>query len=168
MKEIEDRSCLRFQARVSEPNYVRIFRGNGCFSQVGLVGGPQMVSLGIGCIRHTIIMHELLHAVGFHHEHTRSDRDDYVTIYLNNVQPGLEQAFTKPDPSQYQLLSPFDYESVMLYGSTSFARSVWLYTMTRKDGTRIPEVYEKTKLSNSDVYRLNRLYQCSSHLGVRG
>jgi len=32
--------------------------------------------------------HELLHALGFHHEHSRADSDDFVTINWQNIEPG--------------------------------------------------------------------------------
>lgn len=50
------------------------------------MGGQQVVSLRLpGCMKHGIIVHELLHALGFNHEHTRQDRDDYVKIIWDNM-----------------------------------------------------------------------------------
>ncbi len=42
------------------------------------------------CFEHGVIIHELLHVLGFFHEHSRSDRDDWIDIRLENLQPGLE------------------------------------------------------------------------------
>ena len=37
------------------------------------------------CMSVGIIMHELLHIVGFQHEQSRSDRDDYVDVIFDNI-----------------------------------------------------------------------------------
>lgn len=41
-----------------------------------------------GCVFSDIIQHEMLHALGFNHEQTRSDRDLHVRILLENVMEG--------------------------------------------------------------------------------
>ncbi|RXG55307.1 Zinc metalloproteinase nas-13, partial [Armadillidium vulgare] len=59
----------------------------------GRVGGKQTVSLGAGCVYFGIILHELMHAVGFWHEQSRADRNDYVRINWGNIRNGMEYNF---------------------------------------------------------------------------
>lgn len=66
-----------------------------CWSFLGRQAGGQAVSLQKnGCVFINSVQHEVLHALGFHHEHVRSDRDSYVNVNMRNVQPG--QLTTKP------------------------------------------------------------------------
>lgn len=160
MKHISDHTCLRFEPRISEPDYVRIFFGEGCYSYVGRIGREQGLSLGRGCEDFGTILHELLHAVGFEHEHNRSDRDDYVVVHWENIPKHWHSAFQKLRPEQNRLLSKFDYSSIMLYGSNSFAKEEGLYSMTGKDGRILPEAHDKTAMSILDVKRINILYDC--------
>jgi hypothetical protein len=55
---------------------------------VGRIGGMQEVSIGPGCEYSDTIKHELMHALGFFHEQSRTDRDNYVIIYWDNIQAG--------------------------------------------------------------------------------
>ena len=49
----------------------------------------RTVSLStIGCMFNGIIMHELLHTLGFFHEQSRSDRDSYIVVNTDNIQTG--------------------------------------------------------------------------------
>lgn len=48
----------------------------------------QVVSIGYGCEYKGIILHELLHTVGFFHTNSRPDRDAYVIVYTKNIRPG--------------------------------------------------------------------------------
>ena len=62
-----------------------------CSSYVGrrTILGGQRLSLVPSCVaRHGTIMHEFLHAFGFQHEQKRYDRDDYISVNWDNIQPG--------------------------------------------------------------------------------
>ena len=65
-----------------------------CYSSVGVhywKTGSQDISLGNGCNHQGVIMHEMMHAAGFWHEQSRYDRDQYVEIIWENIQPGNEK-----------------------------------------------------------------------------
>ncbi|PRD33214.1 UNVERIFIED_CONTAM: Astacin-like metalloprotease toxin 1 [Trichonephila clavipes] len=132
-----------------------------CYSHVGRTGGQQPVSLGEGCGWEATIIHEFGHAIGFYHEQNRSDRDDYLTIFWENILPGREDQFMKLRPTQNQLLTPFDYDSIMLYGSMSFSKDrKKLRTMEGKNKEYLKDVFSKGKLSPSDIQRIKKLYNC--------
>ena len=60
-----------------------------CSSFVGLVGGRQRVNIGSSCLRNGTILHQFMHVLGFWHEHTRYDRNDYVMVLQQNIKPGI-------------------------------------------------------------------------------
>lgn len=60
-----------------------------CYSSVGNQHvGKQRLSIGNNCDRLGTVEHEFLHALGFWHEQSRADRDDYVDIVWDQIQPG--------------------------------------------------------------------------------
>ena len=59
-----------------------------CFSSIGRVGGRQVVSLHDNCKYRGKVVHEILHALGFFHEHSRSDRDKYIKVIWKNIKKG--------------------------------------------------------------------------------
>lgn len=46
------------------------------------------MSLARDCLVPYIIWHEMMHALGFEHEHQRPDRDAYIRVQYSNVVPG--------------------------------------------------------------------------------
>ena len=89
IKEYEKYTCIQLRPRTDEEDYVKFVSYNtGCWSYVGKIGGEQSINLQIpGCVtKKGTVIHEIMHAIGFWHEHTRDDRDDYVTINWDNIE----------------------------------------------------------------------------------
>ena len=59
-----------------------------CYSSVGRKGGEQIISLGNGCLDKGHAIHEIMHTLGFFHEHSRFDRDKYIKVLWWNIQRG--------------------------------------------------------------------------------
>ncbi|CAH2245721.1 astacin-like metalloendopeptidase, partial [Pelobates cultripes] len=96
ISQFELLTCVKFVEKTSENDYISIENSNGdvatsssdrCWSVLGKVGGKQSLSLNKnGCMTSGTIQHETMHALGFYHEQSRSDRDDFVKIiwfYIN-------------------------------------------------------------------------------------
>ncbi|RWS00288.1 astacin-like metalloprotease, partial [Leptotrombidium deliense] len=92
--------------RTYEQHYVNFILGEGCYSYVGKIDqGPQSISLGDGCHYFGIIVHEIMHAIGFFHAHSRTDRDEYLNIYWENIQEAFRSQFRKLNPYEGNLHS---------------------------------------------------------------
>ena len=95
MSSYENTSCLHCphtpkSLSCSTPKlviYPSLFR---CSSFVGRIGGKQEITVGNKKHRCKLgnIIHEIGHAVGFFHEQSRPDRDDFVKIVKENIKEG--------------------------------------------------------------------------------
>merc|ERR1712080_165963 len=105
-------------------------------------------------------MHEFMHAYGFHHEHCRSDRDDWVYINWDNIEPGRYNNFVKYEEGTQvtNLGTHYDYGSVMHYSAYSFNIDDDIPTVIPKDPEA--EIGQRTHLSDCDIVRLQKLYGC--------
>ncbi|WAQ96470.1 NAS14-like protein, partial [Mya arenaria] len=78
--------CVKFvPKRPSDRDFIYITSRNT--GKVGRQGGNQTVTVSrvSACVTRGIVMHELLHALGFWHEHTRIDRDEYIEVVELNI-----------------------------------------------------------------------------------
>ncbi|XP_075692887.1 embryonic protein UVS.2-like [Rhinoderma darwinii] len=164
MQEFETLSCVRFLPRTTESDFVQIIANSGCWSYLGKRGGGQPLSLPTECMGHGTVQHELNHALGFYHEQSRSDRDNYIDIILDNIILGTAVNFLKYDSNNLGL--EYDYLSVMHYGRYAFSiEPNNLPTIIPKPISSVP-IGQRYGLSTLDIAKINKLYQCGLCRGL--
>ncbi|XP_049327185.1 low choriolytic enzyme-like [Astyanax mexicanus] len=150
-------SCIRFKRRSNERDYISIESRSGCYSYIGRLGNAQTVSLDRnGCIYHNTVQHELLHALGFNHEQTRSDRDNHIRVVWENIIDSMKHNFNKI--ATLNQGTPYDYNSVMQYHRTAFSKN-GQPTMVPIPNSNV-SFGQASQMSQNDINRLNRLYKC--------
>ena len=117
VNHINDNTNLCLIPRASETNYVKFTPSSGCSSWIGRIGGEQDINLSSGC-QWIETVHEILHAAGFYHEQSRTDRDTYVTILTSNILNGFTGNFNKYNSGQD--IGSYDYNSIMHYRHNFF------------------------------------------------
>lgn len=173
MREFHAKTCVRFIKRrqIKSPlhdSYVfirpNVTEDEGCSSYVGKkdIGGLQNISLADNCFDIGIIIHELMHTLGFYHEQTRQDRDDYVQVIFDHVEPNMTYNFQKM-PYTTDLNEPYDYGSIMHYSEYAFSiKDKILKTIVPlQPGVQIGQ---REGLSKLDVIKLNKFYECKDYL----
>ncbi|XP_025999409.1 high choriolytic enzyme 1-like isoform X6 [Astatotilapia calliptera] len=157
-KMISDVTCIRFKKRDTESSYLKLVTGNGCASFVGCQGGAQRLFFASECTVGNLC-HELLHALGLYHEHTREDRDKYVTVNWQNIVAGKENNFKVKHGNTQNL--PYDLASIMHYGRDFFSTNGNPTVLPKQSGV---EIGQRKHLSQLDIERLNKLYSCGKSL----
>jgi hypothetical protein len=148
---------IKLVKRTNESDFV-YFKNNGpdeCSSFVGRKGGKQNINISDWCMRGSII-HEILHALGFNHEQSRSDRWKYIKVHWSNIKlKYIHNYFLSPFSKNY---GHFDMNSIMLYSSFSgFAKDPNKPTMSlKKSGTTWNA--NRLEMSPQDLQGLEEYY----------
>ncbi|KAJ7370923.1 hypothetical protein OS493_028998 [Desmophyllum pertusum] len=139
MKMWSDNTCIKFrQAQGGERSFANFQGGGGCSSYVGQSGGRQPITLASGCWYAGIVAHEI----------------------------GMEFNFNKYDRSKIDSLgTPYDYSSIMHYGSTAFSKNRRPTIVAKKSGVTLGN---RKRLSSVDIQQMNLLYKCSGGGGGGG
>ncbi|XP_066548851.1 astacin-like metalloendopeptidase isoform X2 [Amia ocellicauda] len=156
--DFQQYTCIRLVPRNGEIDYIAFNPLSGCYSNVGQTGGEQVVSLNDLCLSvegNGTVQHELLHVLGFWHEHSRNDRDSFIDIIWSNIWLGYSFNFLTRETNS---LVPYDYGSVMHYSPLAFSMNG---NPTIVPKSKSAMIGQRTKLSRLDIQKVNLLYECA-------
>lgn len=139
--------------QANHPNWVSFEQLTGCWSQVGMQGGVQQISLGAGCETLGVAVHEICHALGLWHEQSREDRNTNVRIVWANIQAGREHNFNQ-HITDGDDIGGYDFGSLMHYGRRAFSNN--------NQDTIVPlggqAIGQRNGLSPGDIAAIRAMY----------
>jgi hypothetical protein len=109
-----------------------------------------------------------MHSVGFWHEQSRPDRDQYISLIMNNVQPQFKFAYDIAKGSR--IIDRYDYLSVMHYDQYAFSVQPGVKkTIITKNQQYQNQIGNRPGFSDADVKKINTLYKCNGKTsGISG
>ncbi|XP_066952149.1 dorsal-ventral patterning tolloid-like protein 1 [Macrobrachium rosenbergii] len=159
---INELNCVEFYEAKSETDAVRITLGPDYSSHCGRQGGVQDLTVSSDNSNIGTILHELMHTLGFGHEHNRPDRDNYIIILWDNIQDKAKpyfQKYTHGDFTDNGL--EYDYKSIM--HATNQQNPDIFIDLTKPIMTRINgalDVGQRAYLTELDKERIKKTYRC--------
>lgn len=137
----------------SSSDFVSFESGTHNKSVVGNVGGCQKISLKEDATVGTI-QHEMLHTLGLKHEHKRPDRDQHVSVRMDQVEESRKHDYRKERLSQ---ASPLDVSSMTHYSGTAKGKDgkPIISTKRKADASRIGQ---RNALSENDIASLESIH----------
>ncbi|XP_070578757.1 protein SpAN-like [Ptychodera flava] len=168
MEEWANKTCVQFVPHpypgVSHLGKISFIDGVGCYAYMGYKNQTRQVSLQKGaCQSDGVALHEIGHVIGLMHEHVRYNRDAFVSINEENIQPGKQGNFEKRDPLGNEAsLFYYDVCSVMHYNERAFSKNGQVTIVS--DHEDYQSVMGKQRgLSLFDQEMVNYMYGCNAH-----
>lgn len=98
-------------------------KNRGCYVRsLGRKAGANMIYLeNDGCYNPRVVLHEVMHILGYRHEHQRPNRDRFIEILPENIDPEFDHAFAIIESGE--LDTRYDHQSIMHYHGFAFSKN---------------------------------------------
>jgi hypothetical protein len=130
---------------------------SGSDSEVGRRGQRQIINLALTADVPTII-HEIGHAVGLWHEHTRDDRNQKIEVIMANIASGALHNFDTHVMDGDKLGTDYDFDSIMHYPPFAFAANPLDPTKPTIRALKGETFGQAVALSGSDIRAVRTMY----------
>ncbi|TAE17409.1 MAG: hypothetical protein EAZ95_06520 [Bacteroidetes bacterium] len=152
---VNSKTNVKLIPRTNEQDYaIFTFKyPNSCHANIGKIGGAQYINIGTNCALMSIT-HEICHTLGFYHEQSRNDRDQYVEILWENIEKDKQGNFQK-DEQRATDVGEYDYGSIMHYSAYAFSKNQKETIRPRISGFRIGQ---REGFSPNDIKAINQIY----------
>ena len=134
------------------PGYMNELPRMDSIQQFGAYSTWQMIITNPDAENEAVLHHEVLHTLGFEHEHSRPDRDQYLTVnetFDSNYQKmGADEWF--------ETTYPFEMQSVMIYVNSE--------KILKKNGQ--PVTKKSPRLITTDALEVQEMYYLINETNV--
>ncbi|TMS37156.1 hypothetical protein L596_004148 [Steinernema carpocapsae] len=168
IREIQSKTCLRFAYTPTKPltahlYYVKAPSPTYCgLSYIGRVEPVNPIYLSFMCgTDWGVAIHETLHALGLNHEQLRGDRDNFIKINWENINPQNYDFFAIVDSKQFTSYGvPYDYGSIMHYNAYIASQSPSKPSMSPKINPQVNTrlMGQRNGLSQRDIEIVTKMY----------
>jgi len=192
VEQIEKVTCVTFSKRSGEEYYLKVIRecpcttNKKCFAGgwVDILGAGAPTGLWIGktCMEPTnqydvgLVIHEIMHALGFIHTQQRPDRNSTLSVFEKNIEDNngarYQYAMCK-DCSTHN--SAYDCMSIMHYRAHFFRRSTACNRrnpeacpMVAKDPSVCDLWSHNNVMTKADIDIINEVYNCKPKKTCQG
>ena len=126
--------------------------------------GIQPVRVGPLCYYEAeSVVYELLHSLGFYHDHSRPDRDDHIQILWRSIDKETNKKhfkkYVRGNVESFSDIVSYDLDSIMHYSNYACSETGKEKTIVAKnDPNKV--LGQRKAMSPSDIKQLNLLYKC--------